>query len=497
MRANNHERTTRAQAATSLFLLALVVLMPAAAAAQSAPGHTAALPKTAGVEPAKSELRAGGVHAKLAPIPTDTTFAAGNAAFATLTVTGQTARPAVAEVVLETEGAEIRAVTGKAVNATDQSEARAVVVTQPLRKGRPQTMLVEVGLNGSDAAASNTTLNRLRITLRQPGTAKTDSTVVTWAVADCAGGFHDRLLAIKASTGDRMLPALKAATARDRERPGRWLFRPNLGSAGKRQCARWTQSWDFLAGRFRSRCVRYVSRQVTAKPDDVSAGEKKLYAFANRFVAAGAIDPELKDTRDNGWAAKRITNDLTRYLRQDKHPALCTGVLDYVAYFDGKLDGLRQRADAIAEQTGNARTVVQERLAALADAVAAAPAGHPGWGATPLEASQPAPRAPLKDVIVAVAALMGEDDLAQSVKQADSTMSALKLMQDAFKRSPDAEDETPPAGVIAAARRTLGAVEAADYLAAVEAQYAALRGSIDGSIAAIREAHENQCGCGG
>ncbi len=499
MRANDRDRTTRARRAMPLVALALAALMPGAATAQStAPGHTAAPPKTAGVEPAKSELRAGRVRATLAPIPTDTTFAAGNATFAKLTVSGETAKPTVAEVVLRTEGAEIRAITGKAVKTIDRSDARTVVVTRPLRKGRPQTLLVELGLSASGEAG--TALNRLHIILRQPGTdaAQADSTVITWAVADCAGDFHDRLLTIKARTGDHMLPALKAATARDRERPGRWLFRPNLGRASNRHCVRWARSWDFAVGRFRSRCVGYAYRRVTtAEPDNISAEERKLYAFTNTFVAARATDPELKTTRDNGWAAKRVTSDLTRYLRQDKHPALCTGVLDFIAYFDGKLDGLRQRADAIAEQTGKARTLVRDRLAAFADAVAAAPAGHPGWGATPLEVPRPAPQAPLTDVIAAVAELLGRDDLAQAVKQADSTMAALKLMQDAFKHSPDAEGETLPATVAAAARRTLGAIEAADYLDAVEGQYAALRGSIDGSISAIREAHESQCGCGG
>lgn len=448
------------------FAALLLVVSPLAAALAQSPA--AEQPAS---EP-KSELVAGPVRATLAPIPADTTFAAGNSAFAEITLTTDAAKPSSAAVILEPEGAELQAVEG-APKTASISKGNPTVVTLPsLRKGRAETLLIEVKLRtgGDERPRPETTLNRLRITLRgeDAEAGPSDSTTVSWPVSDCTGNFYDRLAAIREKTGDRMLPAVKAATTPDKTRPGRWLFQNN-------------------------------------QPNPT---ERKLYAFASNFVRHKATDPELRVTRNDGWATNRIATDVTRYLRQEKNPAICSGTIDYVSFFEERLASVRKRAASVAEHAKTARAAARERVALAMEAAKvvsdATSDGRPAEVAPDAAASPPVlePVAPqpqsetagtLQEEVARIARLTGDDALLQAVNAAAGAWPALQAMAEALgDRSVRLEGN-----VRAAAQQALAATELADYLAAVGAQFTELDDTIGGSLSAIGAAHEQSCTCGG
>ena len=207
--------------------------------------------------PPKSELVAGGIRARLKPVGAGDRFSAGSAAFAEIMLTNVSGtKQAAADVVLETEQARILDISGVKAKLSDSGNHQVVSVTG-LRKGKPRKVTVELQLRAEETGQGqlSETINSLKITLRpQGGGDLSDSTLVTWPVADCAGRFYSEIVSIREQNSDRMGKALKAAWRRDASRPGRWLFKPPVSSS-KRICNRRTRTWDSRRGRYRYRCT--------------------------------------------------------------------------------------------------------------------------------------------------------------------------------------------------------------------------------------------------
>lgn len=438
--------------------------------------------------PEVQELMSGGVSATVTVLANESPFPAGGSAFAQIKLTNTSkARRIDAELVFEAETAVIQGASGSKVKLREEGTARIATVEKIVR-GKPSTVIVEVKLREGPA-------NKLKITLRGPRSAG-DTATLRWAAASCASGFYSEIVKVRNGSGSGIAAALKAARSRDRARPGRWLFPPRYKSARtKRKCVRRAKRWSSARERYVSRCTGYrTETPAIASMGDPTKTERKIFNFASRYVSARAVDRELARTRDSGWAANRVSQNLRGFLKQDASPAICTGALGFLDYFDQRMAGFTRRADKFDEMAGKSWHRAVIRTGEAQEAIKSETGGHPGWGAAPLDMKSASDQTTLKSQIEVLARIASDPELDQRVAEAENSFEALRAMSAYFKT---AEAKALGPATRGAMYRALSAIEAADYIGAVARHYSDLRHSIMGSMATIRRAHLANCTCGG
>ncbi len=461
----------------------------------------------------KTELSAGAVRAALTAAKPGTLFGAGSSVFTEITLSNESdAANTQADLVLEAEEGEIAGVTGKNLATAEDGAVRMVRVGD-LKKGEAQKIVVELKVNGAaDAGARGE--SRMKVTLRQPSNPKyetkvitntvsksycraygytqfwngrrrrcvrwgrrnttrkkeiripvmeaaavvegpSDQTILRWPVSNCAQAFYSAITKVRETKSDAMGDALKRARSRDRSRSGGWLFSP---------------------------------------PND-SAEARKVNRQARVFVRSRGIDPEMSSKRNYGWVSQKVATDLRGYLKQDAHPAICTGAIGFVGFFDGRMKDFWQRAEKFSKAADDAQAIALDKVIKAGEITTA--------GAQPAESSAQivsstaaaAPQKPqLQALILQLAGQTGDEALKDEVAQAPSAHAALKAMSSGLKKKRDAPLDKQQ---VSAIKKALGAIEAAEYLSLVAGQYQDLRDTIEGSMVAIRDAHGTHCRCGG
>ncbi len=480
--------------------LAMAAILPLAIS-QSAMAISPELKPEEEARNTKNELAAGGVHAMLEVAEPGLTFSVGGSAFVTLRLANRSkAKSLGAELHLESDLAELAAVTGKSVKSV-KNDTGMLASIKGLRKGKPRKVLIEVKLRAGDTLSGQDgkSINRLRIALKQAGAkgdAAMDQTVVVWPAADCAADFFNGIMAIRDRNSEAISTALKAARTRDKKRPGRWLFRPGVSKTVKRRvCARWVKNWKPFQGKYERTCTRYKTvRRTISTRSGLPKSEAAIYRFATRFVSSRAIDRQLSVKQNEGWVSQRVATDLRGYLKQAKHPAICTGTPQMMEYFSTKMDAVRIRGKKISDRADEALAMAVEKTRTAHDAVAkASTTPDTDTGDTTITANEMATASGLKDMTHQIAALTDDSELAASVQAADTVFDALKIMQESLKRATKDMD----AAARKAIRTALSAIEAADYLSVVSGHYKALDETILGSMSSIQKAHETSCVCSG
>ncbi len=434
------------------------------------------------------ELSTDGVSATVTVLRTGQSFPTGGSAFAQIKLKSTSkAKRVGAELVFESETAIIRDISGEKVTISEQGAVRIASVKM-IAPRKPRMVLVEIALREGEKP------NALKVTLRKPG--ETGETVrLEWKVANCASEFYSQIVKVREGSGAGLADAIKAARSRDRTRPGRWLFPPRFKIANaSRKCVRRAKRWNKHRGRYVYRCTKYktISPMATGTVTPVKS-ERSIYNFATRWVSARARDRELSQTRDSGWATNRVSQNLQGFLKQESHPALCTGVIPFFNYFDDRMEGFLKRAKKFDDMAAKAASLAQLRTSEAIDAVKAEPGGHPGWGSAPLDLPQGAGEEVLKSRVEALAQLANNPELSQRISQADNTFAALRAMSEFLR----AEGKSLTASIRTSMTRALSAIEAADYIGTVTRHYADLRHALSGSMSTIRQAHASDCTCGG
>jgi len=461
----------------------------------------------------KTELSAGTLRATLTAAKPGALFGAGSSVFTDITVSNESdSADAQADLMLEAEAGEIAGVTGKNLATVENGAVRMVRIGD-LAKGEAQTIVVELKVTDAPQIGERGE-SRMNVTLRQPTDPKyetkvitnttkksycrayatsrswnrsrrrcvrwsrrnvtrkkeirvpvietaaaiegpSDETILRWPVSNCAQAYYGAITKVREANSDAMGAALKRARSRDRSRPGGWLFRPA----------------------------------------DENSATRKLNRMARVFVRSRGIDPEMSSQRNYGWVSQKVATDLRGYLKQDAHPAICTGAIGFVGFFDGRMKDFWQRAERFSKAANDARAIAVEKVAKASDIVSATPQSSETSAEIVSSTNTAAPQKPqLQALISRLAALTDDGALKDDVAQSPSPYATLKVMSAWLKKKKDpplAKDQT------AALRRALGAIEAAEYLGLVAGQYQDLRNTIEGSIVAIRDAHGAHCRCGG
>lgn len=490
-------RKIRQTPSAYLFGLAIVAILPFAMS-QSAMAVSPELKPEAEARNTKTELSAGGVHASLEVAKPGLTFSVGGSAFVTLRLANRSKSKSLgAELVLESDLAELASVTGKSVKSHKNDTGMRASI-KGLRKGKPRKVLIEVKLRAGNVASEHEgkSINRLKIALKQAGAkgdAVMDQTVVVWPAADCAADFFNGITAIRDRNSKAISTALKAARTRDKKRPGRWLFQPGVSKTVKRRvCARWVKNWKPFQGKYERTCTRYKTvRRTISTRSNLPKSEAAIFRFTNRFVSSRAIDRQLSVKQNEGWVSQRVATDLRGYLKQAKHPAICTGTPQMIEYFSTKMDAVRIRGKKISDRAEEALTMALEKTRAAHELAKPNPDSAADTGAETLTSQNTTTSAGLNDLTQQIAALTNDTELVAAVQESDTVFDALKVIKKSLKSAAKDLD----AATKKAIRRALSAIEAADYLTVVSGHYKALDETILGSMSSIQKAHESSCVC--
>lgn len=493
------------------------------------PIKTAALDGTTGAAASKLVLVAGNLQAQIGGVTPGETVSAGSSTIAEVTIkyTGKR-RSSDAELLLSAEGAKFMAISGRRIRVS-KSGANRIARVRGLRRGKPRTVVVELSLGGGESLGGNLTKSLLSITLRprRRSEQQTDSTILTWSVIDCATQFHGALQQLFNENGERLNVSLKSASAASRDFPGRWLFPVRLQTQKpkkkwvyeerterKKVCTRSkSRRYRTSSGRVRRkrRCVAWTTRNVkrrvrvavpVAEPSSAERqriqSEMNLIRTATPFARARGAAQDLSKKGRFGFVSRRIATDLRTYLRQPKHPALCTGTSTMMDYLYGGASSFRGRIAQIAANSVNAHVPAEARVERLLDELMGEPGGHPGFGGAPLSVLQPEPKlqdrdAQLRALIDRIAELSLSQSHVALVKSQTETFAALRQFSRLIRKGAMAGYSK---AVQTATHQALGMIEAAHYLRAANRRYANVNSALFGSIEAIRGAHAKHCVCG-
>jgi len=448
-------------------------------------------------KPEQHELKADGLTGTVTVLRTGRPFPAGGSAFAQIKVANTAKKKSAdAELVFSAETADLVDISGDKVETQkDSNGGQRIARLKKIRKGRPRSVIVELKLREPDPGASKEPQNKLKITLRNPG-GTGETTTLGWQVTNCAGGFYSEIVKVREGSGSGISEAIKASQSRDRARPGRWLFPPRLKrSTAGRKCIRRARRWSSSRGRYVYRCTRYKTiRPAIASAATPVESEGRIFRFAARFVSARAVDRELDQRRDAGWATRRVSQNLKAFLKQDQHPAICTGAIQFFNYFDQRMESFAKRAETFDDMAGKSWGLAVLRTGEAIEAAKSQEGGHPGWGAAPLDLSRSQEGTSLKSLTESLAQITNDAELSQKVAEAGDAFDALRDMS-AYFRSKAAKSMDK--STRAAMYRALSAIEAADYIGAVALHYVELRHALIGSMKTLRQAHGRSCTCDG
>ena len=449
----------------------------------------------AAVKSEHHELKTDGVSATITVLRTGHPFPAGGSAFVQIKLKNTAkAKRVSAELILETDRADIREVSGSLLTIREEGSARIAMV-EKIAKGKPRIVIVEVGLReGEPGTGQDEMQNKLKVTLRQPG-GTGETATMGWRVANCASGFYSQIVKVREGSGAGLADAIKAARSKDRTRPGRWLFPPRLKtSKASRKCVSRAKRWNKRRGRYYFSCTKYETIEpMAAGAITPVKSERSIFNFASRYVYARAYDRELSQTRDSGWAANRVSQNLQGFLKQKNNPAICTGAIPFLDYFDKRMEGFVKSATKFDEMAGKSWSLALLRTTEAVDAARSDPGGHPGWGTTPLDIPDSTFEPTLQNQVETLAQLTTNAELIQQISNADNAFAALRAMSTHLKGA-----TKPSSGLSRSAQyRALSAIEAADYIGTVARHYTDLRHALIGSMGTIRKAHATNCTCGG
>lgn len=478
-----------------LGMLAFALLLPDQAKPQSAGANvptqstTGETPINEPAKPAQKELVAGPVKATVTVLRSNRPFPVGGAAFARIELSNKgKAAHATADLHLESATAEIRSVTGPKIEVSGDGNTRTVTIGR-IQKLKPTIVLVELALGAETAGKPNA----LNVQLRSAG-SEDAKTRFSWDVTDCAGDYYAHIVRVRKGSGSSIADAMEAARKRDATRPGHWLFPPSAVSARKGgKCLKSVRRWNRRRGRYVYICTQYEKRETDITITSVPF-EKRVYNFASRFVRSRAVDRELAPTRDSGWATTRISKNLQGFLSQEKHPAICTGSLEYFDYFGKRMQGFLQRAKTFDDMAAKSYALALLRTVEAVEVSKTDSGGHPGWGASPLLPAAGQTEISLKQMTEILAQMTGDPGTADQAESAAGTFAALQTIAQKMKETPgDVQSDVTRKAM----KTALGAVEAADYIGTVATHYADLRHALAGSIADLRKAHAASCNCSG
>lgn len=490
-----------------------------------------AMPAAPGPNGERTTLRAGGLEVSIHLSTPGARLAAGSSAFAEVKIRRtKGSRAKEAALLLSSEGGSVSVVEAKGLTKKDTPDGLSLKVE--LDRSGTREVLVEMKLAGgkvgaAGASGATPTRSALAVTLVPSGGEASDSTRLSWELANCAGDYHAALSGLMKDRETLLTGSVKGAAAPDEALTGKWLFPPKgLGktttatrkrsgrkTAARKVCRRYATSIDAFTGDSIKRCIGWrIVRPAAGPADDaeveetasitpaavvpgfeITSADKGVYSLASDLVRSRTAAASFARKGKLEWISNRILTDLRLYFKQEPHPALCSGTDIMLEYMTGNAKQLRLGISEMAERRKSARGLAERSLAELWRVTTEASARRrgPAWAVAKPAFASPAGSS-LTEMVHQIARQLLGSDRARPVLAQVSTMPALQVFRDAVDTGAlDAMPESERTAVW----RALSSIEAAFYVEATADRYARIDDAIFGSIEMVRKAHAKSCVC--
>jgi hypothetical protein len=166
--------------------------------------------------------------------------------------------------------------------------------------------------------------SQTRITSSAPATEQGRATPPS--AAACASRYHAALQRVRTGEVAGLLTAYEALGEADTALAGRWQFAAS------------------------------------------GSDEGRVRASLDALVKGRGASPDYRSRGRLGWLVRRIAYDFARYTAQAEHPALCTGTMEMLAFYNDRLAPLHRRREEVAATLEEARTLALDSWSRLATA---------------------------------------------------------------------------------------------------------------------------------
>lgn len=302
----------------------------------------------------------------------------------------------------------------------------------------------------------------------------------------CSTRFYEALQDLRSTKISAIRTVAKPISKFDKTLPGRWIFSPpsfktrsackkyKYKKSGRRKCVKWG---------------KVVPKNTAYTPE-----EQDYILTAQKIITGKGRHPVVKPRSPSHWVINIVAQNLNSYSSQKPHPALCTGALGMVDYFEGNLKRFKRHMTSIAtlNEQSKAHILNQvERLnASLKNQSALKAINAEIDSVTQNQKIIVSSYDPLTVNGQAVAALFGED-VGLEILSRDQFIDQLKLTRSLIKsRKPHIHAST-----YAQFLRLATLLEATYYIQKTHDKYKVLEQKLFGSLRGIRTAHTSHCNC--
>lgn len=302
----------------------------------------------------------------------------------------------------------------------------------------------------------------------------------------CSTRFYEALQDLRSTKISAIRTVAKPISKFDKTLPGRWIFSPpsfktrsackkyKYKKSGRRKCVKWG---------------KVVPKNTAYTPE-----EQEYILTAQKIISGKGRHPVVKPRSPSHWVINIVAQNLNSYSSQKPHPALCTGALGMVDYFEGNLKRFKKHMSSIAtlNEQSKAHILNQvERLnASLQNQSALKAINAEIDSVTQNQKIIVSSYDPLTVNGQAVAALFGED-VGLEILSRDQFIDQLKLTRALIKsRKPHIHASTYSQFL-----RLATLLEATYYIQKTHDKYQVLEQKLFGSLRGIRTAHTSHCNC--
>lgn len=302
----------------------------------------------------------------------------------------------------------------------------------------------------------------------------------------CSSRFYAALQDLRSTKISSIRNVAKPISKIDKSLPGKWIFSPpafktrsickkyKYRKSGKRRCVKWGKS---------------VANNSSYTPE-----EKDYILAAQKFITGRGRHPMVKPRSPSHWVINIVAQNLNSYSSQKAHPALCTGALGMVDYFEGNLTRFKKHMTSISTLNEQSKTHILNQVSRLNASIKSrssiATISAEIDSVTQNQKIHISSYDPLTVNGQAVAALFGED-VGLEILSRDEFIDALKLTRTLItSRKPHIHAST-----YAQFMRLATILEASYYIQKSHDKYKMLEQKLFGSLRGIRTAHTSHCNC--
>ena len=342
------------------------------------------------------------------------------------------------------------------------------------------------GVNRAVVHAEQMKQATLALAVPEELTLKGKNSKFSQADLPCSTRFYEALQDLRSTKISAIRTVAKPISKFDKTLPGRWIFSPpsfktrsackkyKYKKSGRRKCVKWG---------------KVVPKNTAYTPE-----EQEYILTAQKIISGKGRHPVVKPRSPSHWVINIVAQNLNSYSSQKPHPALCTGALGMVDYFEGNLKRFKKHMRSIAtlNEQSKAHILNQvERLnASLKNQSALKAINAEIDSVTQNQKIIVSSYDPLTVNGQAVAALFGED-VGLEILSRDQFIDQLKLTRALIKsRKPHIHASTYSQFL-----RLATLLEATYYIQKTHDKYQVLEQKLFGSLRGIRTAHTSHCNC--